>query len=246
MGPLGAMQAGQGTQYLIHNPMFISNGTRERRQGGDDERADVNSAARWRWDGPRQPVHTRPQATCKGWSSEFRDLWWDILNPSTWLLGLPSVGRYAAAAGTRPQGQTIYVNHFARALWVRPWYVLPHQAKSAHCTEVPSLPRSRPGVASLMVAGIPDKIRRPDQTLLAECSRVCRRGSEGQRGAGTAGTADRADMQRTRNHTADQSLTPVALFGYVLFLFQTFKPSSPSLTQFCTTVSLPALFPSDE
>lgn len=100
--------------YLIHNPMSISNGERERRQGGGQRRRRLMSNSAAGWDGTRQ----QRGHTCKGWSSEFTDLWWDILNPSTWLLGLPSVGRYDAA-GTRPQGRTIYVNHFARALWVR-------------------------------------------------------------------------------------------------------------------------------
>lgn len=104
------------------------------------------------------------------------------------------------------------------------------QAKSAHCTEVPSLRFPARGVAWKMVAGIPDKIRRPDQTLLAESSRgrrASRRASgrpgrarqegqhpststqaRGMRGAGTkhggqGGHA--ADLQTCRhgNHTGE-------------------------------------------
>lgn len=88
------------------------------------------------------------------------------------------------------------------------------QAKSAHCTEVPSLRFPAKGVAWKMVAGIPDKIRRPDQTLLAESSRGRRAtgrasGRPGRarqeggaqadqaRGMRGAGTADRADMLQT-------------------------------------------------
>lgn len=39
--------------------------------------------------------------------TEFTDLWWDILNPTAWLLGLPSVGRYEEhqQPGRRARGQ---------------------------------------------------------------------------------------------------------------------------------------------
>lgn len=92
------------------------------------------------------PAH---RVTCCGIDgvTEFTDLWWDILNPTAWLLGLPSVGRYEEQVnreeGTRPAGRTIYVNHFARACG---YVLLPQgQAKSAHCTEVsfPQVPCPR-------------------------------------------------------------------------------------------------------
>lgn len=117
MGPLGAMQAGQGAQYLPHPLSHVNIKWDTREEAGRGRRRGLMLI-------PLQVVGWHPPARghrphAKGGRQSSRDLWWDILNPSTWLLGLPSVGRYDAAAGTRPQGRTIYVNHFARALWVR-------------------------------------------------------------------------------------------------------------------------------
>lgn len=66
-----------------------------------------------------------------------------------------------------------------------------------------------------MVAGMPDKIRRPDQTLLAECSRVCRRGSEGQARGRHSRHGGQGGHDKTGNHTADQS--PIVAFLRMVF-----------------------------
>lgn len=127
-----------------------------------------------------------------------------------WLLGLPSVGRYDARGTRRARRAAIYVNHFCPCLWVRLVHYWPHQAKVGPWYRGPFLAKS---IAWLMVAGRSDKIRRPDQTLLAEWSREC----SSCRGAAAEcpASSSRGGVGTTETHIQ------VILCLQVLFLFQT-------------------------
>lgn len=174
------------------------------------------------------------------------------------------------ARGTRARGAgAIYVNHPAPCLWVlsyMPRYRTYPLSRAASGKVGPLyrgpfpavLAQQGPGVAWLMPAGMPDKIRRPDQTLLAECSRVCRRGdfraARGQQGAGTAGTADMNQTEPRSRPITTRLHVWSCLRGSILvpdsLLPSFFCPRSAhshcSIQSDSTTPGLPVLFPSDE
>lgn len=174
-GPFGAMQGGYTVHYTTQQYLGIHmwpmsnvhiNRTRRRAQGGRAVELTSNSAAGG-WDMQTKRPHTSQGASVPVNQEVLPDLWWDILNPDTWLFGLPSVGRYDAGESTRqggraggdlrqsllpvPVGTLRYVT--ASEGKVGPWYRGPFLAQVC---------------AWLMAAGMNDKIRRPDQTLLAE------------------------------------------------------------------------------